>query len=75
VADGAGVRGPAGASGRGPDFGIGGADTSRGTGLAGVEKRLATFDGIMALSSPAGGPTMVVMEVPCASSSLKISSC
>jgi signal transduction histidine kinase len=57
------------------DFGIGGADASRGTGLAGVEKRLATFDGIMALSSPAGGPTMVVMEVPCASSSLKTSSC
>jgi signal transduction histidine kinase len=57
------------------DFGIGGADASRGTGLAGVEKRLATFDGIMAVSSPVGGPTMVVMEVPCASSSLKISSC
>jgi len=57
------------------DFGIGGADASRGTGLAGVEKRLATFDGVMALSSPAGGPTMVVMEVPCASSSLKTSSC
>ena len=57
------------------DFGTGGADASRGTGLAGVEKRLATFDGIMAVSSPAGGPTMVVMEVPCASSSLKTSSC
>jgi signal transduction histidine kinase len=57
------------------DFGIGGADVSRGTGLAGVEKRLATFDGIMAVSSPVGGPTMVVMEVPCASSSLKTSSC
>jgi signal transduction histidine kinase len=57
------------------DFGIGGADAARGTGLAGVEKRLATFDGIMAVSSPVGGPTMVVMEVPCASSSLRISSC
>jgi signal transduction histidine kinase len=57
------------------DFGIGGADVSHGTGLAGVEKRLATFDGIMAVSSPVGGPTMVVMEVPCASSSLKTSSC
>jgi signal transduction histidine kinase len=56
------------------DFGLGGADAARGSGLAGVEKRLATFDGILALSSPAGGPTMVVMEVPCASSSLKISS-
>ena len=49
------------------DFGLGGADPSRGSGLAGIEKRLAAFDGILAVSSPAGGPTMVVMEVPCAS--------
>jgi signal transduction histidine kinase len=57
------------------DFGLGGADPARGSGLAGVERRLATFDGILAVSSPVGGPTMVVMEVPCASSSQKISSC
>jgi signal transduction histidine kinase len=57
------------------DFGLGGADPSAGSGLAGVEKRLATFDGILAVSSPAGGPTIVVLEVPCASSSLKTSSC
>ena len=57
------------------DFGVGGADPAHGTGLAGVEKRLATFDGILAVSSPVGGPTMVVMEVPCALSSQKISSC
>jgi signal transduction histidine kinase len=56
------------------DFGVGGADPARGTGLAGVEKRLATFDGILAVSSPVGGPTIVVMEVPCALSSEKISS-
>jgi hypothetical protein len=31
-----------------------------------VEKRLAAFDGILAVSSPAGGPTIVVLEVPCA---------
>jgi signal transduction histidine kinase len=49
------------------DFGLGGADASRGSGLAGVERRLATFDGILALSSPPGGPTIVVMEIPCAS--------
>jgi signal transduction histidine kinase len=48
------------------DDGIGGADPSRGTGLLGVERRLATFDGIMALTSPVGGPTIVVLEVPCA---------
>ena len=51
------------------DFGLGGADPDRGSGLAGVEKRLATFDGILVVSSPVGGPTMVVMEVPCALSS------
>ena len=49
--------------------------TTNGTGLAGVERRLATFDGILAVSSPLGGPTIVVIEVPCASSSAKTSSC
>lgn len=57
------------------DFGLGGADPAAGTGLAGVERRLATFDGILAVSSPVGGPTIVVMEVPCVLSSPKISSC
>ena len=46
--------------------GSGGADASQGTGLVGVERRLATFDGILAVSSPPGGPTIVVIEVPCA---------
>jgi signal transduction histidine kinase len=57
------------------DFGLGGADPAAGSGLAGVEKRLAAFDGIMAISSPPGGPTIVVLEVPCALSSPKISTC
>jgi signal transduction histidine kinase len=47
------------------DDGQGGADPSAGTGLSGIERRLATFDGIVAVSSPAGGPTIVVIEVPC----------
>jgi signal transduction histidine kinase len=47
------------------DDGAGGADASRGTGLAGVERRLATFDGIFAVTSPPGGPTIIAMEVPC----------
>jgi signal transduction histidine kinase len=50
------------------DFGLGGADPANGTGLAGIERRLASFDGIVAVSSPVGGPTMVVIEVPCAMS-------
>jgi signal transduction histidine kinase len=53
------------------DDGAGGADPDKGTGLRGVERRLGTFDGILAVSSPPGGPTMVVMEVPCALSSAK----
>ena len=57
------------------DNGTGGADPARGTGLHGMERRLATFDGILAVSSPAGGPTMIIMEVPCALSSPKTSTC
>ena len=57
------------------DDGIGGADPAQGTGLLGVERRLGTFDGILAVSSPPGGPTMIVMEVPCALSSPKTCSC
>jgi signal transduction histidine kinase len=49
------------------DDGAGGADPSRGTGLRGVERRLGTFDGVLAVSSPLGGPTIVVIEVPCGS--------
>ncbi|WP_328441050.1 sensor histidine kinase [Streptomyces sp. NBC_00444] len=48
------------------DDGRGGAVIGAGSGLAGVERRLGTFDGVLAVSSPAGGPTMVTMEIPCA---------
>ncbi|MFG2677809.1 sensor histidine kinase [Streptomyces sp. NPDC048392] len=48
------------------DNGKGGAAIGAGSGLAGVERRLGTFDGVLAVSSPAGGPTMVTMEIPCA---------
>ncbi|TRV72406.1 sensor histidine kinase [Streptomyces sp. 130] len=47
------------------DDGRGGASVGAGSGLSGIERRLGTFDGIMAVSSPAGGPTMVTMEIPC----------
>ncbi|MER7104966.1 sensor histidine kinase [Streptomyces humidus] len=47
------------------DNGRGGATIGEGSGLAGVERRLGTFDGVLAVSSPAGGPTMVTMEIPC----------
>lgn len=47
------------------DNGVGGATIGSGTGLSGLERRLGTFDGILAVSSPAGGPTMVTVEIPC----------
>ncbi|WP_199807930.1 sensor histidine kinase [Streptomyces sp. NRRL S-350] len=56
------------------DDGHGGADPSRGTGLSGTERRLAAFDGVLAISSPSGGPTIVNLEIPCALSSPKTSS-
>lgn len=47
------------------DNGEGGAKIGSGTGLSGLERRLGTFDGILAVSSPEGGPTMVTVEIPC----------
>ncbi|MGN6607661.1 MAG: sensor histidine kinase [Jatrophihabitans sp.] len=55
------------------DDGVGGADPAPGSGLRGIERRLAAFDGTLTLSSPAGGPTEVVIVLPCVSSSPKIS--
>ncbi|MFI0355184.1 sensor histidine kinase [Actinomadura sp. 9N407] len=55
------------------DDGVGGADPSRGSGMRGIERRLAAFDGTMAVTSPQGGPTIVTMELPCALSSPRTS--
>ena len=54
------------------DDGRGGADPSSGTGMRGVARRLAAFDGTMSVSSPKGGPTLVTLEVPCDSCSPRI---
>jgi signal transduction histidine kinase len=51
------------------DDGVGGASMSAGSGLRGVARRLEVFDGTVTLTSPAGGPTAVHMEVPCELSS------
>lgn len=56
------------------DDGRGGADPAGGTGLQGIERRLAAFDGVLTLNSPAGGPTIVELEIPCELSSPKTSS-
>ncbi|MBG0826924.1 sensor domain-containing protein [Planomonospora sp. ID67723] len=46
------------------DDGSGGADPARGSGLRGIERRLAAFDGVLAISSPPGGPTTVTIDLP-----------
>jgi signal transduction histidine kinase len=47
------------------DDGAGGADPSRGTGLAGLADRVDAQGGILTLSSPDGGPTVLRLELPC----------
>jgi signal transduction histidine kinase len=46
------------------DDGIGGADLGRGTGLSGLAQRVSTVDGRIDVSSPAGGPTVVTIQLP-----------
>ncbi|MDX3132599.1 sensor domain-containing protein [Streptomyces europaeiscabiei] len=47
------------------DDGAGGADPARGTGLTGLADRLAVLDGRLSVHSPAGGPTVLSLEIPC----------
>ena len=47
------------------DNGRGGADARLGTGIRGIERRLAAFDGTLTVDSPVGGPTDVRMSLPC----------
>ncbi|SMY10768.1 sensor histidine kinase [Brevibacterium jeotgali] len=52
------------------DDGAGGARIDRGgtsTGLAGLADRVASAKGTLTVTSPIGGPTTIVAEVPCAS--------
>ncbi|QCX76976.1 Sensor histidine kinase DesK [Streptomyces sp. YIM 121038] len=48
------------------DEGRGGAGgTGGGSGLLGMRRRVAALDGIMEVNSPAGGPTVIEVELPC----------
>lgn len=49
------------------DNGTGGANSAKGSGLAGVESRLDALGGWFEVSSPAGGPTQIRMNLPCES--------
>lgn len=57
------------------DNGVGGARVGAGSGLRGIERRLAAHDGKLHVSSPPGGPTVLTMELPCVLSSPKTSPC
>jgi signal transduction histidine kinase len=46
------------------DDGAGGARLGAGSGLDGLAQRVRTVDGSMTVTSPAGGPTEVVVELP-----------
>jgi len=47
------------------DDGVGGADPTRGTGLAGLARRAASVDGTLEIDSPPGGPTLLTVDLPC----------
>jgi signal transduction histidine kinase len=49
------------------DNGRGGADSAQGTGLRGLEERVQALGGWMSVMSPIGGPTSVLVELPCGS--------
>ncbi len=46
------------------DDGIGGVDPNRGTGVAGIRARVHAVDGTLIITSPEGGPTTFVAEIP-----------
>jgi signal transduction histidine kinase len=47
------------------DDGVGGADASRGSGLRGLEDRVAAVRGSFHVETPPGGGTRVLAEIPC----------
>jgi len=48
------------------DDGVGGAEQRPGGGLAGLADRASSIEGALRISSPAGGPTVVAADLPCA---------
>jgi signal transduction histidine kinase len=65
------IRGVIAGNERGPvlrlsvsDDGLGGADPRRGSGLAGLARRIGTVDGRLDVGSPPGGPTQITVELP-----------
>ncbi|WP_413320442.1 sensor domain-containing protein [Agrococcus sp. 1P02AA] len=59
--------GPASLWARIEDDGIGGAERQSGGGIDGLAHRVSGVGGTLSVSSPAGGPTAIEVDVPCAS--------
>jgi signal transduction histidine kinase len=49
------------------DDGVGGADPAQGSGLQGLRDRVTALGGNLHLVSPPGGPTTLLVDLPCAS--------
>jgi signal transduction histidine kinase len=49
------------------DDGVGGADPAQGSGLQGLHDRVTALGGDLHLVSPAGGPTTLLVDLPCGS--------
>lgn len=49
------------------DNGAGGADPAAGSGLVGIQRRVAALDGRTSIASPAGAGTTIEVELPCGS--------
>jgi signal transduction histidine kinase len=49
------------------DNGDGGADPAAGSGLVGIQRRVAALDGRTSIASPAGAGTTIEVELPCGS--------
>jgi signal transduction histidine kinase len=47
------------------DDGRGGADAHGGSGLTGIRRRVEAHDGVFALTSPVGGPSVLTVSLPC----------
>jgi signal transduction histidine kinase len=47
------------------DDGVGGADPAKGSGLRGLEDRVAALEGRLEIDSPPGGGTTVIATIPC----------
>ena len=54
------------------DDGVGGVDRNAGSGLRGLQDRLAALDGTLAIDSPRGGGTRLEARIPCPAGQVRV---